>query len=556
MNIRQILPPILLLGFGLLLVAELPTAIAGRARSYDWFSPLIDTRAYLMDAYVEQIDEEAMKEAVLTALTESLDDPYTVYVPPSDADDFQKELSGHYVGIGAHVRGDDKRLRILSPMDGSPALAAGIRSGDLVLKIDDWDTLDQPVSDIIDHLLGEPGSTVAVTVKHEDGEEETLEVIRQPITAPTVNGLMRRDGTWRYAIDPSPGIAYARVSQFTMDTVGQLQEALGPLLGAGALEGLVLDLRNNPGGALPAAIAMSDLFLAEGDIVSIGAAREDRESERRTASATPGDLLEGLEIVVLIDDQSASASEIVAGALADNNRARIVGERSFGKGSVQEVRPLDDEHGMIKFTTAYYYLPSGRNLHRRRNSPDAAWGVDPSQGCVVSETPQDMMERIGNRWTWDAITDDEPDIPESLDDTWFRDAYGDAALAEAVALLRHRVQEGDWPTLPEDEDPAFPPLQAELDAALDRREALERHLLDLDEEITRLQGSEFTVDRGLVGLPEEVELDGGMIVLRGRDGEVIGTWRIAEGENIRASLDAVELTPIDGSDGEPIDDEG
>ena len=347
MNIRQILPPLLLLALVTLLAIELPAAIAGRARNYDWFGPVIDARAMLMSSYVENPDEDAMQKAILTALVESLDDPYTIYVPPTHTNEFQKDLSGHYVGIGAHVRGFEGRLKILSPMEGSPALEAGIRSGDLVLQIEDFDTLNQPIQDCIDQLMGEPGSDVEVLVRHSDDEEEQLTITRRAIKAPTTAGLIRRNQAWQHLIDEDRGTAYMRVTQFTQDTVPQMVASLAPLVSADTLNGLILDLRNNPGGALPAAVAMADLFLAEGDIVSIGTDRPERTAERRVYAARRGHPLEDVAVVVLLDESSASASEIVAGALKDNERALIVGERSYGKGSVQEVRPLDGEHGKI-----------------------------------------------------------------------------------------------------------------------------------------------------------------------------------------------------------------
>ncbi|MBT4768137.1 MAG: S41 family peptidase [Phycisphaerae bacterium] len=544
MNIRQIIPPVLLLALVGLLAIELPAAIAGRARNYDWFGPVIDARAMLMNRYVESPDEEAMQEAILKALVDSLDDPYTVYVAPAHADEFQKDLSGHYVGIGAHVRGVDGRLKILSPMEDSPALAAGIKSGDMVLKIGEFDTLDKPIQDCIDHLMGEPGSTVKVLVQHTNDEEEWLEVTRGAIKAPTTAGLIRRDQSWQHLMDPERGSAYIRVSQFTQDTVPQMIESLAPLVAAGTLEGLVLDLRSNPGGALPAAVAMSDLFLAEGDIVSIAADRPDRAAERRVYAARRGHPLEDVAIVVLVDENSASASEIVAGALGDNNRGLIVGERSFGKGSVQEVRPLEGDHGMLKFTTAHYYLPNGRNIHRHEDQPEADWGVDPSQGCVVPENFEEMRDRLEARWQFEAIMDEEPAAPEQLDSAWIRDTLLDEALAEANDLLVHHHDHGAWPTLEEDTDTAFPPLQAELDAALDRRETIYRHLGELHDDIKQLQGSEETVDRGLIGLSDDVDINGAEITLRGRGGEVIGTWRIGEGQNIRLSLESVRLEPV------------
>jgi hypothetical protein len=208
------------------------------------------------------------------------------------------------------------------------------------------------------------------------------------------------------------------------------------------------------------------------------------------------------------------------------------------------VRPLQGDNGMLKFTTAYYYLPSGRNLHRRKGEPDASWGVDPSPGCIVPEDFDAKLERLQDRWMFDAITTDEPAVPDTLDDTWLRDEYHDAALAEAIALLRHHTDQGEWPTLPEDTDEAFPPLQAKLDVALDQYEAIATHLLELQDEIRLLQGSDNTIDRGLVGLADDVDVAGAELVLRGRDGNMLGAWRVADGENIRTSLDAVELVPV------------
>ncbi len=556
MNIRQILPPLLLLALGTLLAIELPSAIAGRARNYDWFGPVIDARAMLMSSYVEDPNEEAMQEAILQALVKSLEDPYTIYVPPTHADEFQKDLSGHYVGIGAHVRGFEGRLKILSPMEGSPALEAGIRSGDLVLQVDDFDTLDQPTSDCIDHLLGEPGSSVKVHVRHTDGEEEWLTVTRRAIKAPTTAGLIRRNQSWQHLINEDHGTAYLRVTQFTQDTVPQMVTALAPLVSAKALNGLILDLRSNPGGALPAAVAMADLFLAEGDIVSIGTDRPERTAEKRIYTARRGHPLEDIAVVVLVDESSASASEIVAGALKDNQRAMIVGERSFGKGSVQEVRPLDGDHGVVKFTTAHYYLPSGRNLHRDPKNLDRPWGVDPSQGCIVPETFDEKLNRHEARWAFEAIMQDEPEVPEVLDTEWLRETLHDPALAEANMLLNHYHDHATWPELGEDEDLAYPPMQAELDAALDRRESIAKRLIELQDDIRRLQGSERTVNRGLVGLPDEVDVSGAEIVLRDKGGTVLGTWRVADGENIRGSLGAVELEPVDVPRPEPEPDAG
>jgi hypothetical protein len=174
----------------------------------------------------------------------------------------------------------------------------------------------------------------------------------------------------------------------------------------------------------------------------------------------------------------------------------------------------------------------------------------------VPETIGEKLARLEVRWKYEAILDQEPEVPAIIDSNWLRETLLDPALAEANDLLSHRYDQGSWPQLDEDEDAAFPPLQAELDAAVDRRKAIEKHLLELHEDILRLQGSERTVDRGLIGLPEDADVNGAEIVLRGRDGTVLGTWRVAEGENIRLGLESVELEPIDVPQSEPAPDAG
>jgi hypothetical protein len=195
-------------------------------------------------------------------------------------------------------------------------------------------------------------------------------------------------------------------------------------------------------------------------------------------------------------------------------------------------------------------------LHRDPKNLDRPWGVDPSQGCIVPETFDEKLNRHEARWAFEAIMQDEPEVPEVLDTEWLRETLHDPALAEANMLLNHYHDHATWPELGEDEDLAYPPMQAELDAALDRRESIAKRLIELQDDIRRLQGSERTVNRGLVGLPDEVDVSGAEIVLRDKGGTVLGTWRVADGENIRGSLGAVELEPVDVPRPEPEPDAG
>ena len=197
MNIRKIAVPVLLFLLLSVLAVEVPRAIASRDRDYDWYTPVIDVRTLLDDRYVREVDGDVMQQAAIAAMVDSLDDPHTVYVPPVERDVFEKELSGRYSGIGAEIRQVDDRLKIITPLDDSPSLAAGLRAGDIVMSIDGTDTLGLGAQGCIDLLLGEPGTDVVLHITRPDGTEGEVVVTRAPIAARTVEGLLRRDGTWR-----------------------------------------------------------------------------------------------------------------------------------------------------------------------------------------------------------------------------------------------------------------------------------------------------------------------------------------------------------------------
>ena len=544
MKIRQIIPVTVLLGIVILLSTLVPRAIATRSDGYRWFDPIVDIRGHIMEDYVETPDDEAMQEAVIKAMIESLDDPFTTYIAPEDQAEFSKELSGNYVGIGARIHSNREWLTILTPMEGSPALKAGILAGDVILDIEGVSTQNRPVNDCIDDLLGEPGSTVHIRVRHADDTEEDITITRAPIRTKSVFGVIRRNQIWNHLLDDERGIAYIRIESFTERTASELRTILETLESRDALKGLVIDVRDNRGGALTAALETSDMFIDEGTLLSIRSARPDRKEQGRIFKAHRSGTLLDVPLIVLVNDGSASASEIVAGSLKDNERALVLGERSFGKGSVQEVRELDDEGGLLKFTTAHYYLPSGRSLHKTHGEIDEDWGVDPSEGCLVGETLEQGIKRIESRQPWIVISREEPLDPALADPAWLRETLNDEALARSVELLGHHVDTGMWPELEAQERPADLALRNDLERALDVRDRLEAELVELQDHIHGLEGITELADHGIT-LPEDGDIEDAVLVIRNKDGEVIGTWAISSVNDLQRSLSSVELTPID-----------
>ena len=547
MNIRQIIVSILVGMLLWLLAITVPNAIAVRDDGYRWFDPIVDIRGIIVSDYVSEPDQQQMQQAMIEAMVQSLDDPFCEYVRPEDQANFRKNLSGNYVGIGARINGTTEYLSIITPMENSPALEAGILAGDLILEIDGESTKGKPVNDCIDRLLGEPGTTVNVRVRHLDDTEEELAIVRAPIKTRSTFGLIRRDGDWTFVLDSDRNIAYVGLDQFTTRTSDELEGILSTLKGQDDLDGLILDVRSNPGGALTAALETADLFLHEGRLLSISSARPERKERERVFNATANGTFTDIPIMVLIDDRSASASEIVAGSLKDNDRAIVLGERTYGKGSVQEVRELEQDGGILKFTTAYYYLPSGRSLHRIPGEADAEWGVDPSTGCIVDETIEDFNRRYERRLPWTVITNDEPEDPRTHDPAWIRDQIDDEALARAVEIMSERLEDGAWPELPEQDDSGEVARRAQLELAIDTRTRMLERLTGLEDEIAELEQRTSIVAHG-VELPVDADTDRAVLEIRDQDGNVLGSWRIEEIQELERSLASVRLVPVKEAD--------
>lgn len=374
-----------------LLAFELPGSLAQRDDDYAFVRTLVDIHRQVANNYVEAVDESKLREGAIEGMLGQLD-PFTMYVPPAKQEEFDRMLEGSFKGVGIQLNQlQNGAVEVVTPIDGSPAFKAGVLAGDLITKVNGENIDGLRLPEVIKKITGPLGSEVKLTVKHVTGQEVELKMTREEIVVPVIKGWERQaDNNWNFFVNKDPKIAYIRITQFTSETSNNLRDAITPLLDQG-LQGLVLDLRFNPGGRLEEAINVVDLFIDKGVIVST----KGRNRAERSVSAKTSDTLPRFPMIVLVNEHSASASEIVAGSLQDNHRAVVIGERSYGKGSVQEVIPLDSKGGELKLTVAYYYLPSGRLVHRKKDATD--WGVNPQipvpiDAAAEAKLYQDLAE--------------------------------------------------------------------------------------------------------------------------------------------------------------------
>ena len=369
--------------------------------------------------YVEEVDEGELIEAAINGMLTSLD-PHSSYLSPQDAADMRVQTRGEFGGLGIEVTQEEGFVKVVSPIDGTPADSAGIEAGDFITHVDGESVLGLTLDEAVELMRGPVGSEIVITVVRE-GESEPFDV---SIIRDTIKLTAVRARTERNAV-------VLRVTTFNDQTFKNLENGLIEQIeeagGIDQVAGIVLDLRNNPGGLLTQAIKVSDAFLDKGEIVSTRG-RNPEDGER--FNATQGDLADGLPMVLLINGGSASASEIVAGALQDHRRAIVVGTKSFGKGSVQTVMPLRGD-GAMRLTTARYYTPSGRSIQALGVSPDivveqprrpvATEEEDEDQTRPRSRSEADLRGRLDN----DSLSEDEIRLIEE-----------DQRKAEEAAKLR------------------------------------------------------------------------------------------------------------------------
>lgn len=429
--------------------------------------PLAEAREYIHSRYVGEIEDHALIDAALRGMADALGDENTQYLSAEELSYFNEHVGGQFTGIGAEIDIHENRLRIVAPLDNSPAWNSGVMPGDIVLEIDGNDTLGIDIYEAMRQLKGQAGTTVKIKVRHRNGEINELTITRDTIHVASVRGYRRNLGNgYDYMIDPQNEIAYVRLTQFGESSLEELREKLAELKGQG-MQALILDLRDNGGGLLDGAAGIADMFLTAGKTI---VTTKGKGPETQTLVATENTLLPDLPLVVLINGNSASASEIVAGAMLDNDRAMLVGSRSFGKGSVQQLLPLSGGSSAIKLTTAYWYMPSGKMIHRKADAQ--RWGVDPSPGGYVPVNDERTLQMLMKRRESE-VEDPYAALNGPVTPQWLRDVMLDDVLAAALQAAQGKLDSGHWPRVGDEPDSAA--------AASVDRERLERRKKELTE---------------------------------------------------------------------------
>ncbi|MFN0053111.1 MAG: S41 family peptidase [Planctomycetales bacterium] len=407
---------------------ETPATTSKEDEYFEMMRIFADTFEQVERNYVKEVDRRKLIEAALKGMMEELD-PYSNYISPDDLQRFTVQVEQEFGGIGIQVTIDPqtRRLTVTSPLPGTPAYRAGVRAGDTIMEINGKTTEKMTIDDAVKILKGKIGDEVSVGVIHAGGSQvELLKMQRATIHVPSVQGdTYKSDDTWNFMLDAEKKIGYVRMTGFGRNTSREMKDALTQLISQG-MKGLVLDLRFNPGGLLNAATEVADLFLEEGKIVST----KGRNTEERAVFARKPGTFSGFPMTILVNRYSASASEVVSAALQDHKRAVVIGERTWGKGSVQNVIELESGKSALKLTTASYHRPSGKNIHRYPDSKESdEWGVMPDDGYTVQFNNEDMARYLEYRRLRDVVSREGP--PKS--------DFTDRQLAKAIEYLSERL---------------------------------------------------------------------------------------------------------------------
>jgi carboxyl-terminal processing protease len=406
-----------------------PARTAAQAEEdYELLKLFADTLDQIDRNYLKPVSRRELMEAAIEGMLSKLD-PYSNYIAPDEIDRFRTSVESEFGGIGIQVEVQNGELVITNPLHGAPAYRAGLLVGDRITAIEGIDAKDLTIDEAARKLKGQPGVEVSLTVQR-PGETmpRTVVLKREIVRVKTVLGDRRKsDDNWNYLYDPERKIGYIRVTAFARHTTQELRQALDELHAQG-LQGLVLDLRFNPGGLLTTAIEVSDMFLSKGVIVST----EGRNSPRRSWDAREENTFDGFPMAVLVNHYSASASEIVSACLQDHHRAVIVGARSWGKGSVQNIIDLENGKSALKLTTAGYLRPSGKNIHRPEGAgEEGEWGVAPNEGYALKMTDEEARQYL--QWRR------ERDILKKTVDPNLEKAFQDRQLEMALEYVRGEV---------------------------------------------------------------------------------------------------------------------
>ena len=390
------------------------------AETFQQLELFADVMARVRNEYVVDVEDAELIEDAINGMLQSLD-PHSSYVSPENFRDLQISTSGEYGGLGMEVTSENGVVKVVSPFDDTPAKRAGILAGDYLTEIDGESIIGLTLSDAVDRMRGKPGEPITVTVVRDEEDPMEITLVREVIKRSVVRQEIK------------DGVGYLRISQFNEKTAGSLETAIDALDKEfkGRIPGLIVDLRGNPGGLLDQSIKVSSAFLDGGEVVSTRG-RDPRDTERYNAEK--GELVRGVPVVVLIDGASASASEIVAGALQDRGRALVVGLTSFGKGSVQSVIPLrGGRDGALRLTTQRYYTPAGRSIQGTGIDPDIAVAARPDDGkgnkaFRESDLPNSIQNEIDENSEEDVVEIDFP--PEGFE------VSDDYQLQKAIEILK------------------------------------------------------------------------------------------------------------------------
>jgi carboxyl-terminal processing protease len=426
-------PLVILLGLAVTFSAP---PLRDRDQHYELVRLVVDVLSEVEQNYVRELDPATRRKLVEDMVNGGLErlDQYSGFMNAQEFKQFERKSKGKFGGIGIQVVLDrvTGNLTVTTPIPGTPAFNAGILPGDQILKVDGQSLDVARYAEIVEMIQGDPGTPVTLTVLHpNESKPVDITMTRAIIEVETVLGMRRKADhpkDWDFIIDPEQKIAYVRIVEFDEPTAPTLKKLL-EWLDAEGMRGLVLDVRGNPGGLLTSAVEVADLFLKDGQIVST---KGRRQNERVYSAKEAGTLFEPAEqrpIAVLIDRGSASASEIVAAALQDHGRAVIVGERSYGKGSVQNIFSMENQSTALKLTTQSYWRPSGKNIQRFPDSRDSDdWGVKPDPGFEVSLTNEERIAMLNSRRQRDAAKPGE------------EQALVDPVLDKALAYLRAKLK--------------------------------------------------------------------------------------------------------------------
>ena len=439
-NIAWVLGIVAFSLLGLVVVANAPSR--ENDRDYELVRLVVDVLHEVRNRYVTEVSPQRERKLVEDMINGGLErlDPHSTFINNRDLKQFNRTSKGKFGGIGVQVgydRNNRGLLTVISPMVGTPAYEAGVLAGDIILKIDGKNADSMRLDEAVDMIQGDPDTTITLTVLHDGGKEPVdIPIRRSIIKVQSVLGDRRKENKdWDYYLDDKSRIGYLRITSFSETAAAEVREIIMAQQKEG-LRGLILDLRNNPGGLLRAAVEIADMFLTEGKIVSTRGRYQQEEIIEARPEGTMLLPAERYPIAVLINRNSASASEILAAALQDHHRAVVIGERSFGKGSVQNIIDLENKSSALKLTTASYWRPSGKNIHRFPDSKETdEWGVKPDAGYEVALKDEERLEFLMDRSERDIIRDKK--TTEAKPD---KKPHVDKVLQKAVEYINGKAE--------------------------------------------------------------------------------------------------------------------